>query len=73
MNLLGFVLLTVGFLVITGLAVYYFATNFFDADVPIAFKVAVPMILIGLLVLLASAIIDRYRATKTEDFKEVEK
>ena len=73
MNFLGFALLILGSLVIAGLAVYYFAANFFMTDLPIALKVAVPMIVIGLLVLLASAIIDRYRAAKTEDFKEVEK
>ena len=72
MNFLGFALVIVGILLIAGLALYYFVTSFFNGDAPIALKVAVPAVVIGLLVLLASVIIDRYRATNTENFKEVE-
>ena len=68
MKILGFCLVIVGILVVVGYMFYYFITT---SDLPLPIRVAVPAVVVGFLILLASVGIDRYRATHKENFKEI--
>ena len=70
MKALGFGLVVVGILVVVGYMFYYFVTA---DDLPMAVRVSVPAVVVGFLILLASVGVDRYRATRKDDFKEVDR
>ena len=54
--------------------IYYGVKGFFfSADVPLAIRIAIGIIGLGILVLLGIAIKDRRKKAKSEDFKEIEK
>jgi xanthine/uracil permease len=66
----AFALIGIGAVVI----IYYGVKGFFlSADVPLAVRIAIGIIVFGILVLLGIAIKDRRKKAKTEDFKEIEK
>ena len=68
---LGAVLIIVSGLVLAGYGGYFFAQEFFDSpDVPVA--IAVPAMVVGIVILAAIAIADRWRSRKKETFTEVE-
>lgn len=67
---LGWVLVIVGALLWIGYAVYQFLTS--PVPPPVA-KVAQGALWIGLLLLLASVAVERYRAWKTDPYREVQK
>ena len=70
---LGAVLIIVSGLVLAGYGGYFFAQEFFDSpDVPVAIKIAVPAMVVGIVILAAIAIADRWRSRKKETFTEVE-
>ena len=70
MQKLAFALIGIGILVIIG----YFAKGFFTAaDIPLALRIAAGAAILGVILLLASIIRERFRAAKEEEFKEVER
>ena len=70
MRVLGAFLLACGFLVAIGYLLYWF---FSDVDIPLPFKIAIAAAAIGFLLLLISIGRERYKASKEEEFKEVER
>ena len=74
MRLVGAILAVSGAVIVIGYAVYYFFTDFFTNEaIPIAIRVAVPAVAVGLLLLLISIGRERYLASKKETFREIEK
>ena len=66
----GLILVSVGVLVLAG----YGSRGFFlNADVPLAIRIAVGVIGVGVTVLIIKVIRDRLAKRKTEKFKEVER
>jgi hypothetical protein len=66
----AFILIGLGILVIIGWSVQGFFTS---SEIPIAIRVAVGAVTIGVLILIGIAIKDRVAKAKTENFKGVEK
>lgn len=67
---LAYILIGLGFLTLIGWAVKGF---FMEDTIPVAIRVAVGIMGIGVVILIIVAIRDRIRKAKTEDFKGVEK
>jgi len=66
----AFILIGIGAVVI----IYYGVKGFFlNVGVPIAIRISIGIIGLGILVLLGIAIKDRRKKAKTEDFKEIDK
>ena len=70
MRKLGFILMIAGLVVVLGYSIYYFVIV---SDIPLAIRVAVPAMLLGLILLLVSVVRERLEASKKETFKEIEK
>lgn len=70
MRILGAFLLICGFVVAIGYLLYWF---FSAVDIPLPFKIAIAVAAMGVLLLLISIGRERYRASKEEEFKEVER
>ncbi len=63
--------LLIGGPVLAGLG--YFLWWFFKtSEIALGFRIAIAVVIVGIILLLASVIWERYRAVKKEDFKEVE-
>jgi hypothetical protein len=77
MKMLGAVLALGGIAVLIGYSIYYLikAIGLLSAyfTFPVAVKVAVPAVIAGFLLLLASIGWERYQSARKENFKEVEK
>ena len=70
---LGGSLALAGGLVLIGYGVYYFTQNFFGSSgVPIPIQVALPAVVLGFLVLLLNALVDRLKRRKKESLEEGE-
>jgi uncharacterized membrane protein (DUF485 family) len=70
---LGGLLAVAGLVVLLGYGAYYFTTSFFGSTgVPLGVQFAVAALLVGTLVIIVAAIIDRRRQRVVESFKEVE-
>ena len=70
----GALLVVGGVAVITGYWIYYAFRHLFAlACIPMAIKVAIPVVVAGIIVLLIAVIRDRYQAAKKESFKEIER
>ncbi|MFC1944189.1 hypothetical protein ACFLX5_01625 [Chloroflexota bacterium] len=70
MQKIGFILIAAGVLVVIG----YLGWDFFtSADISLTYRVAAGVAAGGILLLLASVIRERHRASRKEDFKEVER
>jgi len=66
----GLILIVVGLLTLLG----YFCSSFFlDPSVPLAVRIAVGTIGIGVIVLIVKVVRDRIISKKTDRFKEVER
>jgi membrane protein implicated in regulation of membrane protease activity len=72
MLLLGAFLLIAGCVVGIGYLLYWFFSAVADV-IPLPLKVAIAAAAIGLLLLLASIVRDRLKASKAEDFQEVDR
>ena len=69
----GGTIVVAGTLVLAGYGVYAFSREFFGSpDVPLAVQVAVPAMLVGVIILLGAALMDRLRHRKQEHFKEAD-
>ena len=69
---IGGILFGAGALVMIGHGVYTVGQEFFgNSDVPIAFQIALPATVIGLVVLLIAVAKDRMKHSKDEELKEV--
>ena len=69
----GATLVTVGGGALVGYVLYFiFRTLYTARDVPIIFKVATPIVLVGLVLLVIAAIRDKLKARGREHFEEVE-
>ena len=67
---IAYVLIGLGFLTLIGWAVKGF---FMESEIPVAIRVAVGIMGVGVVILLIVAIKDRMKKAKTEDFKGVDK
>jgi len=72
MRLLGAFLLVCGFLVAIGYLLYWFFSAVAES-LPLPLKIAIVAAAIGFLLLLISIGRERYKASKGEEFKEVER
>jgi len=72
MRLLGAFLLVCGFLVAIGYLLYWFFSAVAES-LPLPLKIAIVAAAIGFLLLLISIGRERYKASKEEEFKEVER
>ena len=66
---IAYILIGLGFLTLIGWAVKGF---FLEDTIPVAIRVAVGIMGVGVIILLIVAIRDRLKKAKTEDFKGVE-
>lgn len=66
----AYVLIGLGFLTLIGWAVKGF---FMEATIPVAIRVAVGIMGVGVVILIIVAIRDRIKKARTEDFKGVDK
>ena len=66
----AFILIGLGILVVIGWSVQGF---FASSEIPIAIRVAIGAVAVGVLILIGIVIKDRLAKAKTEDFKGVEK
>ena len=71
MQKIGFGLIILGVVGILGLIIWGIAEE--SGEAPIFIWLIIGAIVLGVLVLLAAAIRDRIKQSKTEDFKEVDK
>ena len=68
---IGGILVVAGALVLTGYGLFFYFDEFFGSpDVPLAIKVSVPAVVVGMLVLLVVVVLQRLQANKQETFKE---
>ncbi len=72
MRVLGAFLVVCGSLVAMGYLLYLFFSEVAES-IPLPLKIAIAAAVIGLLLLLMSIVRERYRASKEEEFKEVER
>ena len=73
MRKLGIIFFLGGLALLVAFSGYEMTKDFFqDADVPLAIRIALPAIIVGFILLLASLALERYRAKKKERFKEVD-
>ncbi|MGB2582819.1 MAG: hypothetical protein WBC89_01540 [Dehalococcoidia bacterium] len=72
MRVLGAFLLVCGFVVAIGYLLYWFFSAVAES-IPMPLKVAIVAAAIGLLLLFISIGRERYKASKKEEFKEVER
>lgn len=71
MQKIAWALVIAGSLVLLGYAGYYSIDAFFGApDVPIAVKISVPVVVLGVVMLVAIVIKERMAAKSKEDFRK---
>lgn len=71
---IGTVLVIGGLVVVASFVLWEFLWSlFFHPDVPLMFKIAVPAVGVGLILLLLAVVRDRWRAAKKEPFKGVDR
>ena len=69
----GATIVVAGTLVLASCGVYAFSREFFGSpDIPLAVQIAAPAVLVGVIILLGTALMDRLRHRKQEHFKEAE-
>lgn len=73
MNILskiGFALIALGGLIFAGIIIWGLLQVFFEVPLPWYIQLAVTCIILGLILMLLSAVYDRYRAVQTEEVHE---
>ena len=69
---IGIVLILVGFLTLLGYGMYSLVVAIYSTeDIPLIIKLAVPVLIGGLMVLIVSVVRDRLRDRRNEKFREV--
>ena len=69
---IGIVLILVGFLTLLGYGMYSLVVAIYSTeDIPLIIRLAVPIIIGGLMVLIVSVVRDRLRDRSNEKFREV--
>ena len=69
---IGIVLILVGFLTLLGYGMYSLLVAIYSTeDIPFIIKLAVPVLIGGLMVLIVSIVRDRLRDRRNEKFREV--
>ena len=69
---IGIVLILVGFLTLLGYGMYSLVVAIYSTeDIPFIIKLAVPVLIGGLMVLIVSIVRDRLRDRRNEKFREV--
>tara|TARA_Y100000590_G_scaffold18244_1_gene21673 strand:+ start:2674 stop:2907 length:234 start_codon:yes stop_codon:yes gene_type:complete len=69
---IGIVLILVGFLTLLGYGMYSLLVIIYSTeDIPLIIRMAVPIIIGGLMVLIVSVVRDRLRDRRNEKFREV--
>ena len=69
---IGIVLILVGFLTLLGYGMYSLLVVIYSTeDIPLIIRLAVPIIIGGLMVLIVSVVRDRLRDRRNEKFREV--
>ena len=69
---IGIVLILVGFLTLLGYGMYSLLVAIYSTeDIPLIIRLAVPIIIGGLMVLIVSVVRDRLRDRRNEKFREV--
>lgn len=69
---IGIVLILVGFLTLLGYGMYSLLVAIYSTeDIPLIIKLAVPVLIGGLMVLILSVVRDRLRDRRNEKFREV--
>ena len=69
---IGIVLILVGFLTLLGYGMYSLLVAIYSTeDIPLIIKLAVPVLIGGLMVLIVSVVRDRLRDRRNEKFREV--
>ena len=69
---IGIVLILVGFLTLLGYGMYSLVVAIYSTeDIPLIIKLAVPVLIGGLMVLIVSIVRDRLRDRRNEKFREV--
>lgn len=69
---IGIVLILVGFLTLLGYGMYSLLVAIYSTeDIPLIIKLAVPILVGGLMVLIVSVVRDRLRDRRNEKFREV--
>ena len=69
---IGIVLILVGFLTLLGYGMYSLLVVIYSTeDIPLIIKLAVPVLIGGLMVLIVSVVRDRLRDRRNEKFREV--
>tara|TARA_B100000029_G_scaffold504881_1_gene584562 strand:- start:114 stop:347 length:234 start_codon:yes stop_codon:yes gene_type:complete len=69
---IGIVLILVGFLTLLGYGMYSLLVVIYSTeDIPLIIRMAVPIIIGGLMVLIVSVVRDRLRDRRNEKFREV--
>ena len=72
MTRIGIVLILIGFVALLGYGVYSLLVAIYSTeDIPLIIKLAVPILIGGLTVLIVSVVRDRLRDRRNEKFKEV--
>ena len=68
---IGIVLILVGFLTLLGYGMYSLVVAIYSTeDIPLIIKLAVPVLIGGLMVLIVSVVRDRLRDRRNEKFRE---
>ena len=69
---IGIALILVGFLTLLGYGMYSLVVAIYSTeDIPLIIKLAVPVLIGGLMVLIVSVVRDRLRDRRNEKFREV--
>ena len=69
---IGIVLILIGFLTLLGYGMYSLLVVIYSTeDIPLIIKLAVPVLIGGLMVLIVSVVRDRLRDRRNEKFREV--
>lgn len=67
---IGFALIALGGIIFAGVVIWELLLFFFDVPLPWYIQVAVTVIILGFILMLLSAVYDRYKMVKTEEVHE---
>lgn len=67
---IGFALVALGGIIFAGVVIWELLLFFFDVPLPWYIQVAVTVIILGFILMLLSAVYDRYKMVKTEEVHE---
>jgi hypothetical protein len=66
----GFALLVVGALIFAGAVIWQLLQVFFEVPIPWYIQLGITAVILGFILMLLSAVLDRYRSVKTEEVHE---